>query len=387
MAHHDSPKLVVLSAAKDLQAGLAVCEEVLRFAQDDSGQCASWTAARQSTNILQSFSRAKESKMPLARATVRQLEAFTATADERSFTAAGQRLGLTPSAVSQLVSELEGVAGFRLFDRTTRKVMLSAEGREFLQPAQTALRYLREVEVTAADLRNRSAGIVRVAAPQVVAGMLLPPALKAYEREQPRVVVRIRDCPVDRLVDAVVRGDADLAVGPDRATDEGVTRHLLVPSPWVLWCSPEHPLAGKRSVRWAELKPHPLVAAGRDHELSVLRMQQGTPEHERITPVDVVENITTALGLAAANLAATLAPAYVQALAAPLGLVMRRVVGPEVVRQLCLYAPSRRPASPASQGLAEFLSQALPRQVKALSRQNPSAVAPRGKAPAKRARL
>jgi DNA-binding transcriptional LysR family regulator len=301
--------------------------------------------------------------MPLARATVRQLEAFVATADERSFTGAGQRLGLTPSAVSQLVSELEGVVGFKLFERTTRKVALSAAGREFLAPAQTALRHLQQVEIAAADLRHRSAGIVRVAAPMVVASLLLPPLIRRYARQQPRVSVRIRDCTVDRLVDAVAHGDADLALGPDRATGEEVSRQALAPSPWVLWCSPEHPLARQRRVRWPELKAHALVAAGRDHELSVLRMRQGTPDEERITPVEVVENISTALGMAAANLAATLAPAYVRPMAAPMKLVMRRVVEPEVVRQLCLYAPARRPVSPAALGLAEFLAQALPRQL------------------------
>ena len=306
--------------------------------------------------------------MALSRMSLRQLEAFVEVADLRGFTAAGDRLGLTPSAVSQLVSELESAVGFKLFDRTTRKVALSSAGREFVASAQTALRHMRLAETAASDLRNRSAGVVRVAAPLVVASVILPPALKAYERLRSKVVVRIRDCAVDSLVAMVSDGDADLALGPDRATDDNVSRLALFQSPWVLWCSPDHPLARRKTIRWRELKAHALVAAGRDHELSVTQMREGVPEEDRITPIDVVDNISTALGMAAANLAATLSPAYVEPFAKPMKLVMRRVVEPEVMREMSLYRSTRRPLSPAAEGLAEFLAETLSRKAGAAAR-------------------
>jgi DNA-binding transcriptional LysR family regulator len=67
--------------------------------------------------------------MPLPRYTLRQLDAFVTVAEALSFTDAANRLGLTPSAVSQLVVELESSLGFKLFERSTRKVALSAAGR------------------------------------------------------------------------------------------------------------------------------------------------------------------------------------------------------------------------------------------------------------------
>src|SRR2546427_480360 len=108
--------------------------------------------------------------MAFARFTPRQLDAFVAVSDLRSFSAAGQRLGLTPSAVSQLVvAELEAAVGFRLFERTTRAVALSPAGREFLGSAEQVLRHIGLAESAAADVRNRAAGIVRIAAPLVIA--------------------------------------------------------------------------------------------------------------------------------------------------------------------------------------------------------------------------
>lgn len=295
--------------------------------------------------------------MPLTRFTLRQIEAFIAVAEAHSFTLAASRLGLTSQAVSQLVAELETILGFRLFDRTTRKVALSSAGRDFLASASTLLRHVHAADSAADDVRNRASGVVRVGAPLVLASTALPMAMRKYQRQKPKVVVRVRDVPVDQLVDRVAAGDVDLAIGPDRHTGLTVQALPLFDSAWVLWCAPDHPLArSRRAVRWADLATVPIVSAGRDHEHNVAQMHQDVPAGTRVTPVDVVDNISTALGIAAQGLAVTLAPAYVAVAARPLGLVMKRVVQPESVRKVCLYAPGTRALSPAASGFADFLA-------------------------------
>jgi len=293
--------------------------------------------------------------MPLSRITLRQYEACIAVADTLGFAAAGERLGLTSSAVSQLVAELEGGLGFRLFDRTTRRVALSSAGREFIASARAVLRTAQLAESAAADVRNRAAGVVRIGAPLTLAGFVLPAAVREFAARSPKVIVRIHDLSVDALVDGVAAGDVDLAVGPDRAVEPAVRRESAFASPWVLWCAPTHPLARRRQLQWDDLRSVALVAAGRDHERSVGRMRLNAPEGMRIDPVTVVGNITTALGIAAQGLAATLAPAYVGVVARPLGLQMKRVLRPEVQREVCLYWPVARSSAPAAQAFGEFL--------------------------------
>jgi DNA-binding transcriptional LysR family regulator len=295
--------------------------------------------------------------MPLTRFTLRQIEAFIAVADAHSFTVAASRLGLTAQAVSQLIAELEGVLGFRLFDRTTRKVSLSSAGRDFVSSASTLLRHVQAADTAASDVRNRASGVVRVGAPLVLASTALPAAIRAYQKNRPKVIVRVHDVPVDQLVNCVSDGDVDLSIGPDRPTGNGVTATALFDSAWVLWCTPKHALAKRRSaIRWADLIGVPIVAAGRDHEQSVAQMHWQAPQAQRVTPVEVVDNMSTAMGIAAQDLAVTLAPAYVGVLARTFGLVMRRVVAPESVRKVCLYTPAARTASPAAEGFAEFVA-------------------------------
>jgi DNA-binding transcriptional LysR family regulator len=299
--------------------------------------------------------------MALTRYTLRQFEAFVTVAELLSFGASAERMGLTAQAVSQLVAELESLLGFRLFERTTRRVVLSSGGRDFLASAQSVLHHLNSADSVADDVRNRAAGVVRIGAPMVLASAAVPAAIRDFSVQRPKIAVRICDLPVDRMIDAVVAGDVDLAVGPDRPVSADVLSEPLFDSPWVLWCATDHPLAKKRKVRWEDLHLHALVAAGRDHEISVSLMHRNTPEGSRIMPVHVVDNISTALGITAQGLAATLAPAYVGVLAQSFGLVMKRVVEPEVIRKVCLYRSKVRQPTPAAQGFAMHLSDWLPR--------------------------
>lgn len=298
--------------------------------------------------------------MSFTRFTLRQIEAFLTVAELHSFSAAADRLGLTAQAISQLVAELEAHLGFRLFDRTTRRVVLSSAGRDFLPSAHTLMRHVHGIESVAEDVRHRAAGVLRVGAPLVLASTAIPEAIGAFQKLRPRVVVRVRDLSVDRLVDSVAEGDVDIAVGPDRATGSDVASEALFDSAWVLWCSPRHPLARRKRLKWSDLLSEPLVAAGYDHERSVAQMRLSVPEEARVVPVDVVDNISTAMGVAAQGRVATLAPAYVGVMASKFDLVMRRVVDPETVRKVCLYRPTARTLSPAAEGFSEYLARWLP---------------------------
>ncbi|NIF56045.1 LysR family transcriptional regulator [Burkholderia sp. Ax-1724] len=293
--------------------------------------------------------------MAYAHFTPRQLNAFLTVSDALNFGKAGERLSLSASAVSQLIGELESAIGFRLFDRTTRSVSLSPAGREFLPSARSVLKHIELAQAAAADIRNQAAGIVRVAAPMILASTVLPDAIKAYTEGRPKVIVRIHDAAVDNLVDMVNNADVDLAVGSDQPVGNDIVRVDLFKSPWVLWCPASHPLAKRREISWAQLRQQSLVVAGRDYERTVSLTHGSVTEENRIIPVDIVDNISTAFGMAAAGLALTLAPAYVGLLGRPLGLIMRPIVQPEVIRQVCLYHSATRTVSPAAEGFREHL--------------------------------
>jgi len=289
--------------------------------------------------------------MPLPHFTPRQLNAFIAAAELSTFTAAARRLNLTPSGISTLIAELENNLGFLLFDRTTRRMALTAAGRRFLPEAMSVQRQISRAGYAAIDIRDSAAEVISVAAPMAVAATMLPRAIAAFRASRPATTVRILDTGVEWLADRVSTGEADLAVGPDREFPADVERIALRESRWVLWMAPDHPLARLSVVPWAELAGFDLVAAGRDHEHSVRpRLPPGSAA-AAIAPSQIVENLSTALGLAAAGVAVSFSPDYIGTLAAGLGVVARPLVEPTVSRVLCLY---RRQTEHRDRGLERF---------------------------------
>lgn len=294
-----------------------------------------------------------------ARFTSRQLDAFIAASELANFTLAARRLHLSSSAVSSLIVELEGTLGFSLFDRTTRRVALSPEGRRFLPAALAVQRQLGRAAAAAIDIREHKTEVIRVAAPQMIAAILLPRLIAAQRALRPSLRVRVIDTGVEWLADRVATGEADLALGPDRGVPPGVARTSLFATPWVLWCRPEHPLAARAELEWADLEGEELFAAGRDHEQGALHGASDAARVPTLDRVEVVDNITTSFGLTAANLGVTFSPEYVAPLARAFGLVGRRLCNPHVEREVSLYhATERRVAASIELFRAVIVAQA-----------------------------
>lgn len=291
--------------------------------------------------------------------THRQLRAFVMVAEAGSFSLASQRLHLSPSAVSLLIRELEGVLDFRLLERTTRHVVLTPAGRGFIPSAHAVLKELQRAEIRAQDVRNAVSATVRVAAPLIIAAALLPPALAQCREAFPGAVVRIVDATVDQLIECVADGRAEVAIGPDRQAVEGVERQVLFVSRWVAWCLPDHPLTGLDAVRWEDLATVPVIMPGHDYQFYVSLLLETLAPDLRITPTHVVEQMTTALGLAAAGLGVAIGPEYALPVARAWPLVMRPLSPPGVERDICLYTSSSRLLPGAAAAVVPRLAELL----------------------------
>src|SRR6476646_9421966 len=116
-----------------------------------------------------------------------EMGVFERVIERGSFAAAAQDVGLTPSAVSKLISRLEQRLGVRLINRTTRQLALTAEGRLYHARTQEILAAIEtaESEITSARLSPR--GVLRVQAPPVMIGDHFGPALPDFLTRHPRL--------------------------------------------------------------------------------------------------------------------------------------------------------------------------------------------------------
>ncbi len=141
------------------------------------------------------------------------MSAFLAVAEERSFTRAAKRLGVSPSALSHAIRVLEEQIGVRLLARTTRSVAPTEAGAQFIARLGPALSDIRGALDHISGFRDCPAGRVRLVASRLAARMVLAPRLGGFARDYPDVVLDVTTTEEGR-VDLVGAGfDAGIHLG------------------------------------------------------------------------------------------------------------------------------------------------------------------------------
>lgn len=165
------------------------------------------------------------------------LKLFTLVAETKSFTKAADRLGLSKSAASRRVAELEARLGARLFHRTTRSISLTQVGQGFCQRVSQILGELEEAERSVTSEHAAPRGTLKVAAPMSFGLSHLAPVLCTYMERYPEVQV---DMDVsDRFVDLVEEG-YDVAVRIGRLKDSSLVARRICPIRMVVCASPAY---------------------------------------------------------------------------------------------------------------------------------------------------
>ena len=119
------------------------------------------------------------------------LSAFLSVAEERSFTRAAKRLGVTPSAMSHAIRELEEGLGVRLLSRTTRSIAPTNAGEQLLARLRPALGDIQEALSQISGLSGKPAGRVRLLVPRLAAMTVLAPKLGQFARDYPDIALDV----------------------------------------------------------------------------------------------------------------------------------------------------------------------------------------------------
>jgi DNA-binding transcriptional LysR family regulator len=238
------------------------------------------------------------------------LRAFTQVAGRLSFFEASEYLAISPSALTRRIKRLETLMGVDLFERTTRRVALTAMGREFLPHAQAAVGSyddcLRWFEASS----HAAAEHLTIACVPTIARNLLPRLISAYTRRWPEVRIRIVENHMATLLRQVVDGDVDLGIGFLPTPSPGVLQDELMVDPYDLACPRNHPLATCDGITWADLKTHPLIVSGSGSNSGNRRVLDAVLKQLDWEPGRLVqiEHLSTALGLVEAGLGITVVP-------------------------------------------------------------------------------
>lgn len=287
--------------------------------------------------------------------TLRQLRAFVAVARTGSFTLAAESLFVTQSALSGLIKELEQTLGLRLVDRSTRKIQLSDMGRDLYARVDKIIHDLDGILDEVANLKALKQGLVRIAAPQLMACTLLPEVIAAYRVEHPDIRIRLVDCAVESVMSRVFTGEVDLGVGPERDPNSDVDATTLFELPFMAVFPAGHPLERLSEVRWADIVDYPFISLQGQFTERLSDELRAAIRDLKFLPTNEVAFMSTALSMVNAGLGVTACIPYAASLVRLYQLQMRPLREPVVNRRFFVFTRNGRSLSPAAESFRQFL--------------------------------
>ena len=289
---------------------------------------------------------------------MRQLQAFVALADQRSFTRAAAQCHLSQPAFSALIGQLETALGLRLFDRSTRHVAPTPEGLEF---EASARRVLAEFDAALAGVSEQRAlrrGRVSIALLPSLAAGWLPGILRDYRAAHPGVEIAVADVLSEPCVELVRQGQADFALAAVRADTQELRAEPFCSDDFHLVCPADHPLARQREIRPRDVAAYPFVHMARNS--SVRQYLEAALHPLQMQTLMEVDQLATAMGMVRAGLGVSVMPALTLFHFAQPGLVTRPLAWSGLKRRIYLVRRRERSLSLAAQALYERVKASPP---------------------------
>ena len=282
---------------------------------------------------------------------LRQLRIFVTVANARSFSRAGEMIGLSQSAVSHSVKELENQTGVRLLDRTTREVVLTEAGQQLALRLERLLDELNSTLRDVGRLGQQLSGTVRVAASQTISAHLIPQCIAEGNHRYPEIDFVLHDRPQQWVLESIRQGDVDfgIVIDPGQVECESV-----LSEPFLLLCRDDDPLAALPDVRWQSLQGAHLVlqdyASGSRPLIDSALMNQGV----KAAIVQEIGHPATLFPMVEAGIGISVLPALALPLPQGSRLAVKRLT-PVVERKLMLVRRKNRSLSGAAQAIWEVV--------------------------------
>ena len=261
---------------------------------------------------------------------------------------------MTPAGLSLLVRQFEDQLGFRLFDRTTRHVALTSEGKELLPAVQRGVEEL-ESALSRAGARVKDASqTLSIGAGHLVAAYILPKAIEEFRSVRPELHITVVDDDPIGLLQKVRAGALDMAVGSFARAASGV-RHALFFRFALMVIRAESESALRRgSTTWSALNGESLVLPSLGSVRSLIEKhlaQAGVAARSTM----VLNRLDTIVGMVEARQGTGIVPSYAQPACQHRRVVMSRLTNPTVPIEFYQIRNRGRKIPAVAEEFASFL--------------------------------
>jgi len=285
---------------------------------------------------------------------IKHIRAVNSVALYGSFTAAAADLGMTQSAVSRLVLQLEKQLGVSLFLRSTRNVVLTAPGREFTASTRRFIEDLNiQVENTRA-LGGQIRGRLIISCLLSITHHVVPDAVLKYRKAHPGVEVHLREGLGSEVHEDVRSGLADFGVGNTTGLNPEVVADEIVQESCFAVLPSKHKLCSKKVITLKDLKNEEFVSlstrAGLRRQIDGIAAANGLA----LKHMTVVEQFGTLFDFVAADVGVAIVPASALPRRRQYDVVVKKLVSPSIVRSVGILRLKNRALTPAATGFLDI---------------------------------
>jgi DNA-binding transcriptional LysR family regulator len=285
------------------------------------------------------------------------LLAFRAVAELGNFRRAAEAVHISQPAFSRRIDKLEQALGVRLLERTTRRVSLTAVGRDFARKVQQLLDELDVTLLGIRDVATTRMGEVTIACVPSTVYYFLSQVISRYHERYPKIRVKVFDASANEVLSAVARSEADFGLNFIGSQEPDIEFKPLLEERFVAACRRDHALARKRSATWRDLAQYDFISVSKSSGNRLLLDQALAHVAGRPQSLYEAQHITTMIGLVEAGLGIAAVPALAMPAPDHPLLVSVPLVEPVVTRCIGLIRRKGRTLSPAAQQLYEFFTE------------------------------
>ena len=286
---------------------------------------------------------------------VKQLRIFLAVAQTQSFAEAGHLVHMSQPAVSLSIKSLEDSLGGRLFTRTTRSTLLTAEGQQLLSMAKTLVASWDSVENELKQRFTLDRGKIALAAMPSFAASLLPKVLMNYRQKNPNISIEIHDVLTDTVVEMVRSGNIEMGISFEPENTQDLNFQALFNDRFIAVTHQNCSLKNEKELTWKQILECEFITLQKPSSVRNLIEMALAKEGMELHVAFDAHQLATVGKMVSQGLGVAVVPALCEAQMREQGAICLPISQPIISRHVGIITKAKIPLSIAAQEMIDTL--------------------------------
>ncbi|MAW57985.1 MAG: LysR family transcriptional regulator [Oceanospirillales bacterium TMED33] len=295
----------------------------------------------------------------MARIDLDDLIAFKTLAETHSFSAGARLIPISQSAFSRRIEKLEIALDAKLVERTTRRVTLTAVGRDFYRNISRIMSDLDHIVMGVKGVSDPIFNEVTVACVPSAVNYFASDVIRKFSKDYPNTRVKLVDSSSNDVLLSTARGDADFGVNFVGSLDPEVEFEPLLEEKFVVACLKDHAIARRSSVTWSEIAAFPYIGPGKESGNRLIIDQTLAAAGIKMNSLFETQHQTTMIGLVEAGLGIAVVPSMAMPRRDHPLLVSVPLTNPDISRVVGLIKKRGKPVEGVAKQLYSTFLEAI----------------------------